>query len=125
MSNYRSRVVLALFLAIPVEACAQTIAGSAPTGKELLSDCRIALQTGDKTKDGAVCIAFIQGFSFGYGFAQASRDFRSICIHGDVEMKAVTERVVRFLDTQDEKRLRVEPASLLVMESLEQAYPCR
>ena len=50
--------VIALLMAVPVEIKTQTIAGSSPTGKGLLSNCRVALQTGDKTKDGAVCIAF-------------------------------------------------------------------
>jgi hypothetical protein len=116
--------VIALLMAIPVEIKAQTIAGSSPMGKGLLSNCRVALQSGDKTKDGAVCIAFLQGFNFGYGFAQASRDFHSICVNGDVEMKVVVQWVVHFLEGQSEEKLRNTPASLLVMEALEEAYPC-
>ena len=116
--------VIALLMAIPIEIKAQTIASSSPMGKDLLSNCRIALQTWDKTKDGAVCIAFIQGFNFGYGFAQASREVHSICVSGDVEMRVVVRRVAHFLEGQSEEKLRDTPASLLVMEALEEAYPC-
>jgi len=104
---------------------AQTIAGSAPKGVQLLADCRIALRTGGETKDGAVCIAFIQGFNFGYGFAQASRVAHTICVNGDTVITAVIQQVVNFLSTQGQKALEDSPASLLVMEALEKAYPCR
>jgi hypothetical protein len=116
--------VFAILLTIPPTAYAQTIAGSAPTGRELLTDCRVALQTEDKTKDGAVCIAFIQGFNFGYGMAQLTRPLQLICVNDDVEMRAVIQRVVSYLDTINERRLR-DPAAMPVNEALKDAHPCR
>ena len=125
MRRYVRGAAFVVLLTIPISAYAQTIAGSAPKGGELLANCRVALQNGDKTKDGAVCIAFIQGFNFGYGFAEASRVAHTICISGDTAMTSVIQHVVEFLNAQSPKALQETPASLLLMEALEKAYPCR
>jgi hypothetical protein len=119
------RAVFAMVFIIPVSSSSQTIAGSTPKGGELLANCRVALHTGDKTKEGAVCIAFIQGFNFGYGFAQATRDVHTICVNGDTAMTPVVQHVVDYLSSKNQRTLQDKPASLLVMEALKEAYPCR
>ena len=58
------------------------------------------------------------------GMAQLTRPLQLICVNGDVEMRAVIQRVVSYLDTINERRLR-DPAAMLVNEALKDAYPCR
>jgi len=58
------------------------------------------------------------------GMAQLTRPLQLICVNGDVEMRAVIQRVVSYLDTINERRLR-DPAAMPVNEALKDAHPCR
>jgi hypothetical protein len=136
--------LLGVFL-LPVNIKPTTAAQNAaedqgmPSGNELLHDCKQAIRTveGDteltemEFVDASHCTGYVLGVVDGYAVTEAAEKLRLhfssslVCFPktGFMPTPRVVRIVVKYLH-EHETRLS-EPAALLVLQAMQEAYPCK
>ncbi len=92
----------------------------------LLATCEAVSGVPVETVAEARCLAFIEGFVWGHGWAQWRRSSDMyFCLpdNGDVDARALVPAIVAYLRSHPERI--DQPAHLMLFAALTSAYPCR